>query len=160
VLLFNRSGLREPAGSSPTHPTVTVPAVALPAVPVEPPPSSAAAERACPALISALPTTLAGLAARPVDSPSALVAAWGEPPVLLRCGTARPVGFVGTAGLTVVNGVSWFVQPRVATNIWTAVDRPVYLELTVPAKYVSDPAAVLSPIIVKTLPARAIKPGR
>jgi hypothetical protein len=154
VLLVNRSALRET--QAPTSPSPTTSATApartpLPPVPVAAPPASAGAARSCPAFLAALPLELTGLAARPVDSPSPFVAAWGEPPVLLRCGVTRPRGFVVGAQTFVVNGVTWYPEPHGNRTVWTAVDRPVYIEVSVPSGYASGPVAALSRVVAKTL---------
>ena len=163
VLLVNRAGLRSASSPSPTpSPTrsVAAPRTALPTVRVAAPPASAAAARSCPAFLATLPLTLTDLAARPVDSPSPYVAAWGEPPVLLRCGVPRPPGFVVGAQTIVVNGVAWYPEPHGARTVWTAVDRPVYVEVTVPTGYASGPVAELSTGLARTLPATPPRPGR
>ena len=135
-------------------------AAQLPPLKVDPPPRSATADRACPPMIAALPTELRDLPLRPVRTSSAHVVAWGEPAVVLRCGMPRPAAFtVGTANLVQINGVNWFVQEQGPRNLWTAVDRSVYVELSVPADYHSAPAAVLSPILAKTLAVEPMRPG-
>lgn len=158
VLLLNRTGpdaepAPGPAGSG------AAPAAALPALPVDPPP--AAAEPACRPLLRALPSRLDDRPARSVRSASRSVAAWGEPPVVLRCGVPRPAGFVLAAPNVVeVNRVTWFVRELGERNVWTAVDRPVYVEVTVPATQASAPVAVLARTVADTLPARRPRPGR
>ncbi|HZB48681.1 MAG TPA: DUF3515 domain-containing protein, partial [Mycobacteriales bacterium] len=155
-LLLARPGSDpEPAPeASPTAPA------ALPAVRVAPPPEpSAAGQRACRELISALPTTLGDRPARPVDSPSPYVVAWGEPPVVLRCGVPRPPGFLATAETLVISGVTWFAERRGSTTAWTAVDRPVYVEVVAPADAASDPPARLSTALSRALPARPLDPA-
>jgi hypothetical protein len=172
VLLVNRSALRATLPPNPTAST-SPPASSsqppsgqatsgppLPPVPVAAPPASAGAARYCPRFLAGLPLRLADLAARPVESPSPYVAAWGEPPVLLRCGVARPPGFAVGAQTIVVNGVAWFPQPRGNRTVWTAVDRPVYIEASVPTGYASGPVAVLSTRVAATLPAQRPRPGR
>jgi hypothetical protein len=159
ILLVNRAALQ--ARQSPTpSPTVSASAAALPAVRVAAPPASASAARSCPAFLAAVPLTLDDLAARPVDSSSPYVAAWGEPPVLLRCGVPRPRAFVVGVETIVVNGVAWYPEPHGRTTVWTAVDRPVYIEATVPTGYASGPIAVLSTEIARTLPAQKPQPRR
>ena len=157
VLLLNRpSGEPAPA---PT-PAPSSPAAALPPVRVAAPPAlSAAAQRSCQELISALPTTLGDRPARPVDSPSPYVGAWGEPPVVLRCGVPRPAAFIATADTLVISGVTWFAERRGSTTAWTSVDRPVYVEVLAPADDASDPPARLSTAVSRALPRRALDPG-
>lgn len=157
ILLLNRGALTSPAPSPPS--TQPASSGALGPVDVVPPPASAAADRSCPAVISRLPVTLAGQRSRPARSSSRYVAAWGEPPLVLRCGMPRPAGFVRASALTVVNGVQWYVDPGPAAAVWTVVDRPVYVELSVPAAYSSAPVVDLAKDITDALPARPIHPG-
>ena len=160
ALLLNRGGL---SGNHAVTPTVTpTPArlSALPPVVIPPPPDSAAAQRSCPGLIAKLPVKLGDLLGRPVRSSSASVLAWGEPPVLLRCGVDRPAGFVVAAPDVVgINGVTWFVQPRGERTVWTVVDRAVYIEATVPTTYASAPIPPLSDAVKSALKAVPVRPG-
>jgi Protein of unknown function (DUF3515) len=141
-------------------PTSAPPTAALPAVKVAPPPPlPAAAQRACQDLVSALPTDLGDLPARPVDSPSPYVVAWGEPVVTLRCGVARPPSFVATADVQQINGVSWFAERRGPVTAWTVVDRPVYVEVLVPAADASAPVARLSTAVTAALKPKPLDPA-
>jgi hypothetical protein len=164
ALLLARPGpAPSPAPSTPTAPTApstpTAPA-ALPPIRVAAPPAPAAAgQRSCRELISALPTTLGDRRARPVDSPSPYVVAWGDPPVVLRCGVARPAAFIATAETLVISGVTWFAERRGASTSWTVVDRPVYVEVVAPADDASDPPARLATAVSRALPARPLDPG-
>jgi hypothetical protein len=162
ALLFNRGALRSdgPAATATAGPTRSAGA-ALPPIPVAPPPGSPAGARSCPALVAALPARLGDLAGRPVRAPSAAVLAWGEPPVVLRCGVPRPAGFVaGAPDVLVVNGVTWFAQPGQERTVWTVVDRAVYVEATVPTGYASAPIPPLSDAVTATLPVLPLRPGR
>ena len=116
-------------------------------------------QRACQELISALPTDLGDLPARPVDSPSPYVAAWGEPAVTLRCGVPRPPSFIATADVQQINGVSWFAERRGATTAWVVVDRPVYVEVLAPAADASAPVARLSTAVTAALKPRPLDPA-
>ncbi len=150
------------SGAGPVAPASSAPATAgaLPSVTVAPPPAlSAAQQRACQELISALPTDLGDLPARPVDSPSPYVAAWGEPAVTLRCGVARPPSFIATADVQQINGATWFAERRGGTTAWTAVDRPVYVEVLVPAADASAPVARLSTAVTAALRPRPLDPA-
>ncbi|MFL6128998.1 MAG: DUF3515 domain-containing protein [Mycobacteriales bacterium] len=156
VLLVNRPGPAPAPAASPSAPA----RVALPPVRVAaPPPLSAAAQRSCRDLVSALPTLLGDRPARPVDSPSPYVAAWGEPPVVLRCGVPRPPAFIATADTLVISGVTWFAERRGASTAWTAVDRPVYVEVLAPADDAGDPPARLSTAVTAALTPKPPDPG-
>ena len=150
------------SGAEPVAPVTSAPAsaAALPSIKVAPPPPlSAGQQQACQQLISALPTDLGDLPARPVDSPSPYVAAWGEPAVTLRCGVARPPSFVATADVQQINGVSWFAERRGPTTAWVVVDRPVYVEVLAPAAAASAPVARLSTAVAAALKPRPVDPA-
>jgi hypothetical protein len=128
---------------------------ALPPLPVDVPPVTAEAEASCPALMAALPLELAGEPSRAVQSDSPFAYAWGEPPVVLVCGVARPAGLEPTSPLIQINGVNWFVDTSAPDAIvWTAVDRPVHVQVTVSADTDSAPVTALGPVLNDALPAR------
>jgi hypothetical protein len=135
--------------------------VALPAVTVAaPPPADAATQAACLKVLEQLPTRVDGLDARQVvSSPSSpFVVGWGDPAVVLRCGVARPKDLVpGSSSLYVsasgAGGPYYDVTSSGNDQIYTAVDRAVYIEISIPAKYSSGPLPALSEIIAGALPA-------
>lgn len=118
----------------------------------------------CARLLSRLPTTLDGGAAGALDrrqlappAPPATVA-WGAPPVLLRCGVSRPAGLTVSSRLLVVSGVQFLEVPGPApdTDTWVAVDRPVYVAVTLPSGSGSAPLQQLTEAIGAVLPARPL----
>lgn len=132
----------------------------LPVVTVQTPPVTPQADASCPALVDALPATLVDEASRRVKSASPYVRAWGDPAVVLICGVDRPAAFVIGAGLITIDGVQWFVDtsdPK--TVVWTAVDRPVYVQMRVPASTDSATVTAVSDELAKALPAQAPQPG-
>jgi hypothetical protein len=132
----------------------------LPPLPVEVPPVTPEADANCPALMGALPLELAGEQSRPVRSDSPYAYAWGEPPVVLVCGVERPAALEPTSPLIQVNGVEWLVDTTDPDSIvWTVVDRPVYVQVTVSADTDSAPVTALGPVITGTLPAQPVDAG-
>jgi hypothetical protein len=133
--------------------TSTAPS-ALPAVVATPPPSSAAAEGPCAQVLSTLPVRLAGLAPRIVHTvpSSPFVVAWGEPPIVLRCGVPKPTRLTATSSLLDVNGVAFLPARRGGTTAYTAIDRRVYVEVDVPTSYSQPPLGPLATAIGKALP--------
>jgi len=127
-----------------------------PPITAAPPPSNAAAEAPCAQVLSALPTKLGPLDPRAVhtkpDSP--FVVAWGDPPVVLRCGVARPAALTpGSSEQVILLGVYWLpVQERDAT-VFTSVDRSVYVEVRVPKKMDYQPLPILGQAIAGKLKA-------
>jgi hypothetical protein len=132
----------------------------LPPLPVDVPPVTPEAEANCPALMELMPLELAGEQSRPVRSDSLFAYAWGEPPIVLVCGVDRPDGFVAGVGLIQIEGVQWYVDTDDPdTTVWTAVDRPVYLQITLPSSVDSAPVTELAAEIAAALAYREPTPG-
>jgi hypothetical protein len=132
----------------------------LPVLPVEVPPVTPEADASCPAVMSALPLDLQGEPSRQVQSDSPFAYAWGEPPVVLICGVERPAGFTAGVSAIQINGVQWYVDiSDPDTTVWTTIDRPVYVQVRLPAEVDSAPVTVLSTPIGQALPYREPTPG-
>ncbi len=106
-----------------------------------------------------LPGRLEGHAIRVTTPKSPDVVAWGDPPIVLRCGVARPAGYDPNGSVAVINGVSWWQQ--IGRNVvrWTAVGRAAYVELAVPTSYAAQGVFLvdLADPVKKALP---VVPGR
>jgi hypothetical protein len=87
----------------------------------------------CDSMAHALPKEVDGQKRRDTTPSSTRTAAWGDPPVVLRCGVARPKALKRTSQLNTVNGVDWLVEDRDGGHVFTSVNRAVYVEITVPA---------------------------
>lgn len=78
------------------------------------PPSPAAGEAAtCRDFVAGLPETVIDLERRDVEGGDGLVAAWGDPAVVLTCGVAEPEAFTRTSTCIEANGTGWFVPDEV-----------------------------------------------
>jgi hypothetical protein len=56
--------------------------------------------------------------------------------------------------------VQWYVDTTDPdTTVWTTIDRPVYVEISLPASVDSAPVTSLSPEIAAALPYREPTPG-
>jgi Protein of unknown function (DUF3515) len=157
-----------PGGSGAGAPVSGAPASGAPAsgasgsaaVRLAPPTPPPAVARRCAALARGLPQRLDGQPRRAVKPSSPLTAAWGNPPIVLRCGVPLPAALTPTAELTVVNGVAWFPEPAGAATParFTEVGREAYVELTVPARYA--PAGPILVVVSNAIaPAVPAKPG-
>jgi len=134
----------------------------LPVLEVPVPPPTPETDAACPRFMADLPIELAGERSRPVRSDTPYAYAWGEPPIVLRCGVDRPADFVRDSPVFDINGVTWFVDDTDPDEyVYTAVDRPVYVEITVPSTIDSAPVVVLSDLVATTatLPRQELRPG-
>jgi hypothetical protein len=118
----------------------------------------------CRALLDALPNGLGDYRrAAAADPAPAGAAAWqatpdGEP-VILRCGLDRPGEFVVGSPIQVVDAVEWFELADQGRSTWFAVDRPVYVALTLPQGSGPTPIQTISEVIAKSLPAKPIDPA-
>lgn len=132
-----------------------------------PVPAPEAESDACADLLAALPEKLGDYArAELVDPIPAGTAAWQiaeAEPVVLRCGLDRPNEFDAAAALQVVDGVQWFEVSGEAEGIdastWFAVDRPVYVALTVPNGSGPTPLQEVSAALSEALPQQQIDPA-
>jgi len=79
--------------------------------------------------------------------------------VILRCGLDRPLDFVVGAPTQVVEPVAWFELTDADRSTWFAVDRPVYIALTLPSGSGPTPIQEISQTIAKTMPAKAVDPA-
>jgi hypothetical protein len=120
-------------------------------VAVDPPePDSAYVGQQCDELASGLPQTVDGAGRRPTTPNIPSTAAWGEPPIVLRCGVQRPAAFSPTSTVVDVAGITWFPEELTAGVLFTAVDwpssgQPVFIEVAIPDRYES-PAAIITDI--------------
>lgn len=140
-------------------------------VAIPPVPAPQADDRACRALLDALPQRLGDFQrAAAVQPAPAGTAAWrtgsdGEP-VVLRCGLERPADFVVGSPIQVVNQVQWFREAadsrsgdEAGRSTWYTVDRPVYVALTLPPGSGPTPIQEISDLIEHTMAAVPIRPA-
>jgi len=100
------------------------------------PDASGATRAICARLGDRLPTHLDGHRSRVVTPASSLTHAWGDPPIVLRCGVPTPSGYSPTSVQTAdVDGVRWFQQVGPTAVRWTAVRHGANVELVVPTSY-------------------------
>ncbi|MEP6598196.1 MAG: DUF3515 domain-containing protein [Actinomycetota bacterium] len=135
-------------GQPPVLPPITVPA----------PPSDAASAAPCIQVLSVLPVQLGPLAPRvvtPSTPGSPFVVAWGDPPVVMRCGVARPAQLAPESSefLVLVGGVNWLPIKQAAATVFVSIDRPVYIEVTVPQQLTYQPLPILGEAIASKLAA-------
>lgn len=131
-------------------------------VPIASVPAPKADSAECSALVDALPDGLGDYRRAPAAEPApAGAAAWtaGVEPIILRCGLDRPAEFVVGSPLQVVNAVQWFELRDQGRSTWFAVDRPIYVALTLPQGSGPTPIQEISDVIAKTLPAKPIEPA-
>ncbi len=119
----------------------------------------------CAALVAALPEGIDAdggpLDRRPIAAPApAGTAAWGEPPVVLRCGLGRPAELTVSSRLLAVSGVQFLEIPGPGATSWVVVDRPVYVALTLPPGSGSAALQQVSAAVRRTLPPTEVDLGQ
>lgn len=103
----------------------------------------------CTDLLDDLPATLDGQERRDVSPGGVLAVAWGDPAIVLRCGTEEPAEFDRVAECVTVNDVDWFfpgddlIDPEGPDVVFSVVNRAVTVEVTRAADY-GPPAEVLA----------------
>jgi uncharacterized protein DUF3515 len=118
----------------------------------------AASSAECARLLAALPGNLDGgelgaLERRQLNAPvPAGVAGWGEPPVVLRCGLDRPPDLTATSRLMSVSGVQFLEIPSRGMSTWVAVDRSVYVAVSLPPNSGSGPLQQIATTISRAQP--------
>lgn len=93
----------------------------------------------CRALLADLPHRVAGQDRRTVDG-SSYAAAWGDPPIVLRCGPQLLPGKPQSDPCLTRNGIGWTVPPGQLDDMGSRVDmslshRGLHLSVRVPAEY-------------------------
>lgn len=117
------------------------------------------ADGRCGALTRALPGTLDGRDRRDVTPASPATAAWGQPPVRLRCGVSRPAGLTPTAELIVINGIEWQLRETTRAYVFTTAHRAPRVQVSVPGSTPREQAT--GPLVDLTRPLRAAtRPAR
>jgi hypothetical protein len=101
---------------------------------------SAASDPACAAVTSALPKTLLKQNRRDTDPTSPALAAWGDPPIVLRCGVPSPGPT--TDQCTAVNGIDWVGQPVKDGYAFTTYGRTPAVQVLVPKHYAPETFAL------------------
>lgn len=150
-------GLDGPTGAPPDTAPLAV-------VPVDAP---QAGDARCAGLLAALdgdlPAGTTTLESRRLAAPVQVgVRAWAASPVpvVLRCGLPRPAELTPTSALLEIDGVRWLLlddglpQPAIVTYI--AVDRPVYVALTVPTGVGSGPVQAVADVVRTQLAATPV----
>ena len=116
----------------------------------------AAQSATCTTLLSALHGTVGDQPPRTIDPPVPGAAAWGNPPIVLRCGIPTPAELNCSSALQVVDGVAWLQLSGTGQTTYLVADRPVRIALTVPDG--SGTAAIqdVSRVLTGTTPQQSV----
>lgn len=137
---------------------VSLPGCGFGAVNVDPHDLTPGSASACEALDADVPDVVSDAVRRDVQGEPAGIVAWGEPPVVLRCGVGTPPEYEPDAVLTELNGVAWLPIDGVGGDFFATVDRDPIVEVAIPDAY--EPAVVLgdvAPSILEHIPERELR---
>lgn len=115
----------------------------------------------CRALLAQSPDKVVDLEARGVEAKdnsdaagiSELVAAWGDPAMVMRCGV-NEVEVGDTDMVYQWADTCWAVDEGDDQHVWTSVDRQIPVEIVVPAEHEQsgELVSVLSPVVGEAVP--------
>ena len=106
-------------------------------------PTSEPADPACQALVARLPERVSNQEQRTVEPDNGTTAAWGDPPIVLRCGVGEPAAIRPDSPLTEINGITWFAEERSQGYVFTSVGVEPRVEVTVPDAYAPEGSVVV-----------------
>ena len=115
-------------------------------------PTTKSSELDCAALLGDLPPSVAGQPRRLVAGK--IAGAWGDPPIILRCGVEKPAGLKPTSQCHEINGVGWLAERQSDGYLFTTIGRKHHASLEVPADYEpeADALADVADVIARHLP--------
>jgi hypothetical protein len=128
-------------------------------------PAPGAGGKSCTELMTALPDALSGSPRREVIGSPPGVAAWGDPPITLRCGLPTPAELTCSAALTQISnangqpGVLWLQLSEGGQSTYLAADRAVRIAITLPDNAGTGAIQELSSVISGVLPSTADAQG-
>jgi hypothetical protein len=133
-------------------------------VEVDVPSLAPSAAASCDTFLAALPATLDGQMSQEVSPADAPAGAWGDPPIVVRCGVERPPGLTPDAQLFEVDGLAWFPEELPDGYRFTTYDRDPAVEVVVPSAYAPEVDVVVEvgDAVRATLPATSpasLSPG-
>ena len=76
-------------------------------------------------------------------TPGQFIAAWGNPPISLRCGVDKPPGLTAASDCFEVNGVGWYTEQAAKGYLFTTIGRTAYIEVGVPSHYAPEANALV-----------------
>jgi hypothetical protein len=134
VVIFSQMAGGSPVAATPS-PSASTPAVVSTApVTMAAPKLPDRASTVCRALLSQLPAAVRGMPQRPVTAGPEQNAAYGDPAITVACGAKPPIVAMD-AFLYKMDRVCWHSETRPAETVWTAIDREIPVQVTIPNVY-------------------------
>lgn len=108
----------------------------------------------CKGLFADVPLTVGGQDGRRVKDKNA--SAWGDPPIILRCGVEKPEDLGPAARCDIVADIGWFTESTSDGYLFTTIGRDYHVSVEVPHEYEpeADALADLADSIARHDPVR------
>jgi hypothetical protein len=103
-------------------------------------PTVSGTEVNCKGLFADRPLKVAGQKNRLVKDENA--SAWGDPPIILRCGVEKPSDLGPASRCDMVDGVGWFSEETSDGYLFTTIGRDYYVSVEVPHDYAPEADAL------------------
>lgn len=109
----------------------------------------------CQTLLADAPREVAGEDTIRVNGDAA---AWGAPPIILRCGVERPAVFDQAPQCDLIADIDWIAEPTADGFLFTTFGRRFYVSVEVPKAYdpASDALADLADVIKRHDPSEQV----
>lgn len=109
-------------------------------VEIDVPELDSTAQATCSELVAALPDRVDGAERTEVEPADAPAAAWGDPPIVLRCGVPMPEEFDDYSTCQETNDIGWFIPDSQMTGsateiTMTTIGRDVNIEVRLPEEH-------------------------
>jgi len=136
--------------------TLLVVAACSPGLRVDTYPTEPRTDVECKALFADAPRKVAGQDSILVAGDNA--AAWGAPPIIVRCGVEKPADLTKTSACFPAGGVDWFAETIADGFLFTTIGREFFISVEVPKDYdpASDALVDIAPSVLKHDP--SLKP--
>lgn len=95
-------------------------------------------DSACDPFLGSLPVTIAEQTVRETVPRDVSASAWGDPPIIVRCGVPTPVGLNPASALIDVESTTWFPEDLTNGTMFTSVGITPRIEVTVPRDYAPE----------------------
>jgi hypothetical protein len=132
--------------------TLLVVSACSPGLRVDTYPTKPGSDADCKALFADAPQKVGGQDKILVEDDNA--AAWGAPPIILRCGVEVPEGYTPTSECYPVDELCWYPQKTADGQVFTVTGRELFVSLELPDDYqpYSEPLADIAAAIDKHIP--------
>ncbi len=97
--------------------------------------SGSPSDPACEPFLASVPVIVIEQRLRETIPADASAAAWGDPPIVVRCGVDSPAAFDPSSAVIEVESVTWFPEPLSNGTLFTTIDRTPRIEVAVPRDF-------------------------